>query len=165
MHSILVLSDIHGDIDTLNLILEKENYDYVFFLGDAIDYYWKEENKEVIDKLSNISKILFSVKGNCDNFHTPYNNPLIQRITIDNINYVLTHGMLYNKYTVGDYDIYIEGHTHKSKIIKENNKIIINPGSISKPRGNTYKSYIIIKNNIIYLKDIYGNIIETTKIR
>ena len=47
MHSILVLSDIHGDIDTLNLILEKENYDYVFFLGDAIDYYWKEENKEV----------------------------------------------------------------------------------------------------------------------
>lgn len=58
MHSILVLSDIHGDIDTLNLILEKENYDYVFFLGDAIDYYWKEENKEVIDKLSNISKIL-----------------------------------------------------------------------------------------------------------
>lgn len=30
MHSILVLSDIHGDIDTLNLILEKENYDYVF---------------------------------------------------------------------------------------------------------------------------------------
>ena len=85
MHSILVLSDIHGDIDTLNLILEKENYDYVFFLGDAIDYYWKEENKEVIDKLSNISKILFSVKGNCDNFHTPYNNPLIQRITIDNI--------------------------------------------------------------------------------
>lgn len=53
MHSILVLSDIHGDIDTLNLILEKENYDYVFFLGDAIDYYWKEENKEVIDKLSN----------------------------------------------------------------------------------------------------------------
>ena len=85
MHSILVLSDIHGDIDTLNLILEKENYDYVFFLGDAIDYYWKEENKEVIDKLSNISKILFSVKGNCDNFHTSYNNPLIQRITIDNI--------------------------------------------------------------------------------
>lgn len=97
--------------------------------------------------------------------HIPYNNPLIQRITINNINYVLTHGMLYNKDTVGDYDIYIEGHTHKSKIIKENNKIIINPGSISKPRGNTYKNYIIIKNNIIYLKDIYGNIIETTKIK
>ena len=72
---------------------------------------------------------------------------------------------IYNKDNVGDDDIYIEGHTHKSKIIKENNKIIINPGSISKPRGNTYKSYIIIKNNIIYLKDIYGNIIETTKIK
>ena len=34
MHSILVLSDIHGDIDTLNLILEKENYDYVKINGD-----------------------------------------------------------------------------------------------------------------------------------
>ena len=75
-----------------------------------------------------------------------------------------TNNYILNLLNIKDENIHIITEC-KEKIIKENNKIIINPGSISKPRGNTYKNYIIIKNNIIYLKDIYGNIIETTKIK
>ena len=171
MHSILVLSDIHGDIDTLNLILEKENYDYVFFLGDAIDYYWKEENKEVIDKLSNISKILFSVKGNCDNFEIDgifnFGLTYIRNITINDKKVTLTHGHIYNRTNLPEEcgQIFLSGHTHVGSIEKIGDRIIANPGSISKPRGGSSRSYIILDEECIVLKKLNGEVIKKVELK
>ena len=52
------------------------------------------------------------------------------------------------------------GHTHVGAIEKIGDKIIANPGSISKPRGGSCKSYIIIDEENIILKKLDGEIIK-----
>ena len=59
----------------------------------------------------------------------------------------------------------MSGHTHVGNIEKINGKIIANPGSISKPRGGTKKSYLIIDENDIELKTLEGETIKTVKIK
>ena len=43
-------------------------------------------------------------------------------------------------------------------------RIIANPGSISKPRGGTNKSYIILDEESIQLKKLNGELIKKVKI-
>ena len=56
------------------------------------------------------------------------------------------------------------GHTHVGTIEKVGNRIIANPGSISKPRGGTKKSYLIIDDEKIELKELNGEIIKCVKV-
>ena len=49
-------------------------------------------------------------------------------------------------------------------IEKMGDRIIANPGSISKPRGGTKKSYLIIDEEKIELKELNGELIKTLKI-
>ena len=56
------------------------------------------------------------------------------------------------------------GHTHVGMIEKMGDRIIANPGSISKPRGGTKKSYLIIDEEKIELKELNGELIKTLKI-
>ncbi|AFZ70069.1 putative phosphoesterase [Caldisphaera lagunensis DSM 15908] len=60
---ILLISDIHGNIEPFNEIVKNENFDEVLFLGDAVDYGPKPA--EVIDKLKELGAK--SVLGNHDN--------------------------------------------------------------------------------------------------
>ena len=61
-------------------------------------------------------------------------------------------------------DIFLFGHTHVGTIEKVGNRIIANPGSISKPRGGTKKSYLIIDDEKIELKELNGEIIKCVKV-
>lgn len=68
-----------------------------------------------------------------------------------------SHERYLNESIAGDYvkqfrddgrfvsDVYLFGHTHIPYIIKNNNFIVANPGSISYPREVEYPSYIIIE--------------------
>ncbi|MGC8572757.1 MAG: metallophosphoesterase [Caldisphaera sp.] len=60
---ILLLSDIHGNIESLKEIINKENFDYAYFIGDAVDY--GPRPAEVVEKLKEIGAN--SVLGNHDN--------------------------------------------------------------------------------------------------
>lgn len=60
---ILLISDIHGNIESLKEIINNENFDHVYFIGDAVDY--GPRPAEVIDKLKEIGAD--SVLGNHDN--------------------------------------------------------------------------------------------------
>lgn len=60
---ILLISDIHGNIESFNEIIKNENFDEVLFLGDAVDY--GPNPAEVIDKLKEVG--VKSVLGNHDN--------------------------------------------------------------------------------------------------
>lgn len=91
---------------------------------------------------------LYICKGNNDFA----NLPRILNITIDNIRFTMTHGNI-NHYAyspeslvelLDEYpaDVICFGHTHVPYLHKENNYMIINPGSLSLgrmyPRKNTY---------------------------
>ena len=74
-------------------------------------------------------------------------------IYIIEITYQKTHGK-----------IFLFGHTHVGMIEKIGDRIIANPGSISKPRGGTRKSYLIIDEEKIELKDLNGEIIRQIQV-
>ena len=61
-------------------------------------------------------------------------------------------------------DIFLFGHTHVGTIEKIGSKIIANPGSISKPRGGTNKSYIVIDETKIELKTLPGDTLKSLKL-
>ena len=61
-------------------------------------------------------------------------------------------------------DIFLYGHTHVGIIEKIGDKIIANPGSISKPRGGTKKSYLVIDEEKIELKSLAGEFIKSLKL-
>ncbi|MEM0121295.1 MAG: metallophosphoesterase family protein [Thermoprotei archaeon] len=60
---ILVFSDIHANIHALNVLLEKERFDEVVFLGDAVDYGTRPA--ETVDALRSLNP--HRVMGNHDN--------------------------------------------------------------------------------------------------
>ena len=166
----MIISDIHGGIDELNKVLEifiKERCEKLIILGDLFNYGIDLNRKDIINRLNSLKNDIIYVKGNCDNniSDIQFDCPYTKEIKIENKNTLLTHGHLYNnEYLLkSNYDIIISGHTHVSNIEYIHDKLFLNPGSISKPRKGE-KSFIIINNNEIYLKDLNGNIVLKKKI-
>lgn len=170
---VMVISDIHGNIECLNKALEmynKEKADNLVILGDFAGYYFSSGDFEVAEILNNMAGSIIAVKGNCDsdninkilNFDLAY----IKDININNIPTTITHGHIYNRNNLPSDcgKIFLYGHTHCGFIEKQRNIIIANPGSISKPRSGSAKSYIIIDEEKIFLKNLNGEIIKQIKI-
>ena len=70
----------------------------------------------------------------------------------------ITHGHVYNRYNVPNlpYDIYIQGHTHVP-VMEYGDKLYLNPGSITRPRGTCGKTYILYDNGDFSLKSVDDN--------
>lgn len=154
---ILVLSDSHGKTNLMHKIILKEKADMILHLGDT--YADFEEIRDIYDIPS------YGVKGNVDYYS---NGPSYDIIEVLNKKIFITHGheyrvkrnieFLLSKASEFDADIVLYGHTHISSII-EGNVFVMNPGSISEPRSETYPSYGIINikksettGNIIFVK-------------
>ena len=166
---LLIVSDIHGGYEELLKITKNEVFDKLIILGDLFSYgysYDKENEENIINLLEKYKNKLIILKGNCDtlvNYEIlglnafeiitlPFNNSLIS----------FTHGNKYKKGFLPEYhgNIFISGHTHVPVIEKQNDIIYANPGSISKPRNGSYKSYLIFDNNKLILKTIDKIIIK-----
>lgn len=166
----MIISDIHGGIDELNKVLEiyfNEEFDKLIILGDLFNYGIDLNRNKIINKLNLLKDNILFVRGNCDYnldnilFDTPY----MLEININNNKVLLTHGYLYSMdYLLGsNYNIIISGHTHVADIIREHDKLFLNPGSITKPRKGE-KSFIVIKDNEVYLKNLDNKILLQKKI-
>lgn len=170
----LVASDIHGSYHYASKIVDiinDEQIDKIILLGDL--YYHGPRNNlpleynpmEVCKLLNSLKDKIIAVKGNCDaevdemisdfSFNQDIN------ILINNKKIMFTHG---HKYNIDNYpddiDVLIYGHFHTGFIKEKEGKLFINSGSLSLPKNNTLNSYLIIDNNVIYLKDINNNIIQ-----
>ena len=166
---LLILSDIHGDYKALDKIINQETVDELIILGDLFSYgynYKKEEEKNITNLLERYKNKLILIKGNCD-LHINYEILNIKAFDIITLSYnnhqvTFTHGDKYKKGFMPSYhgDIFISGHTHIPSIIKENNIIYANPGSISLPRHGAPKSYLIFDNDKLMLKTIDNKIIK-----
>ena len=113
---------------------------------------------------------IIAVKGNCDNSEIEgifnFSLAYIRNITVNNTKITLTHGHIYNRNNLPEEcgQIFLYGHTHIGTIEKIGDRIIANPGSISKPRGGSSKSYIIIDEENIILKKLGGDVIRKINI-
>lgn len=166
---VMCISDIHGGIDNLNRAIEKyreETCEKLIILGDFSSYYHSSTDFEVAEILNNMASSIIAVKGNCDSSYQEelfnFRLGIIKTIVVNEKKITITHGHIYNRNNLPENcgDIFLSGHTHVGMIEKIGDKIIANPGSISKPRGGTNKSYIIINEESIQLKKINGELIK-----
>lgn len=142
---IVVFSDSHRDIASMNRILQKENPDLIFHLGDL---------ERDCCKLDTNARIL-KVRGNCDHGSDEVTERFIEFGTLK---ILLTHGHEYGvKGGVHRLESYAKeigatvalyGHTHKQYLHKDSNLITMNPGVPS-------KSYGVIISDGSNLEDIY----------
>ena len=163
---IMFISDIHGDVEDLKIVSDiyrKEKVDKVIVLGDVYGFF--DNDDELEDVLLSFQNIIM-LKGNCDSdldcmtsripFYEYYYDELFSK------KFYCSHGNKYNimRYPSVEFDVLVSGHTHIGMIEKYDNKLFLNPGSIGKPRGESCKSFLLIDNNSIYLRDLDNNTIE-----
>ena len=160
---VLIVSDIHGNYNNLNKVInDNTGFDYLLILGDILSSYCGED---IINLLNSYNTKIIAVRGNCDNMNIEKLDFSLENYfvvtPIDNKLFFLTHGHLYDRHSdLGvDYDVYLQGHTHVPMMIEENNKLYLNPGSITLPRGGSIKSYILYESGVFYLKSVDDNTI------
>ena len=166
----MIISDIHGGINELNKVLDiyaKEHCSKLLILGDLFDYGFSITRNDVVNRLNAMRDSIIAVSGNCDNSITDmlFDMPYINKINLNNKKIILTHGHLYDKsYLLNlDANIILTGHSHMASIESINNKIFINPGSISKSRRGD-NSFAIIDENKVTIRNLNNEIIEEISI-
>ena len=166
----MVISDIHGGISNLNKVLDiykAENCNKLLILGDLFDYLFDINREDIINRLNLMSNSIIAVRGNCDyNINgLLFEMPIYNEIILNDKKIFLTHGHSFDKqYLLNtDSDFILTGHTHVPIIDEIENKIFINPGSITKSRMGD-NSFSIITENIISIRNLNNEIIMELKI-
>ena len=176
----MVISDIHGSLFYLKKVIEifeKNNYDKILILGDEL-YHGprnplpKEYNpKETAELLNRYKNKIIAVRGNCDSEvdQMVLNFPITadyNMIFLENKKIFMTHGHIYNidnPLPMADGDIMMYGHFHIPMIKKKDERIFLNPGSISLPKENNPNSFGVFENGSFYIKDMEENILNEIK--
>lgn len=174
---ILICSDIHGDIECTKKVIDAfdiEGADRIIILGDILyhgprndlpDHY---APKEVIKLLNSYSDKIFALCGNCDAevdamvLDFAINQGFIHT-DFDGIPVMLTHGHKHNTEHPDELkkgEILLHGHTHIPKIQHfGDGNVYINPGSVTIPKENNPKSYLIYSDGVFTVKDFDGNML------
>lgn len=146
----LVCSDIHGDEKAFSTIIRlKEDLgcEAIISAGD----FCPTSEMEVMAYNTDF----ITVMGNCDRYHSLS----LLSAPRDFIRFdfgvrkaVITHGDHYQSYQfqLEDGDIFISGHTHRSRLEKDGEIIFLNPGSPTRPRDGV-KSFAILDEKGIFL--------------
>lgn len=169
----LVISDIHGDLTSVEFLQElnkKENFDKILLLGDVL-YHGPRNDlpkgynpKGCIKILNEIKDKILCIKGNCDAevdqmvLEFKINDYL--DLNINGLKAHLEHGHHLDLYN-GKSDIILSGHTHIPVLEKENDVIHLNPGSISIPKNGSKRDFAIWNDNNITIYDMDMNIVKT----
>ena len=131
-----VFSDTHGSLRNLSAAkaLLPEDIDAVLHLGDFAS------------DAAEISRVFsvpcYAVRGNCDAMWDPSDSPQKRVLTFEGTRVLMTHG---NRY-YSTYELFLAaeeehcgavlfGHTHRQLMTCEGNVLVLNPGSLSFPRG------------------------------
>ena len=164
---IMIASDIHGDAECARKLIEhykKSNADRLLLLGDIL-YHGPRNDlpqgyapKEVISLLNELKNEIISVRGNCDAevdqmvLDFPFISNVYSYINADGVEIFATHGHTYNMQTIKDLKkgaVLLHGHTHIPAAVPfGDDNVYINPGSVSIPKENSPKSYIILENGV-----------------
>ncbi|MCX7843694.1 MAG: metallophosphoesterase [Clostridia bacterium] len=144
---ILVISDTHGETDKAEEVVRKHNdIDLIIHLGD----YFRDAQK-IASEFPHIP--VEYIYGNSDFMIGDV--PSEKLLEYEGKRIFITHGhrysvkwdyeKLHRKAIETEADILMFGHTHISELIRAENYLILNPGSISDSRGETGESYAIVE--------------------
>ena len=175
----LVVSDIHGSIDSAERIIEKflgNECDKILLLGDILYHGHRNDlpksyaPKEVISLLNQYKDKIVAIQGNCDaevdQMVLSFKIHKEKVITHKGHKVLLTHGHHINYLSPTDkkVDAILHGHTHIIKVDKVNNQTYVNIGSITLPKENSKRCYGILENNVISIYSIDDKLIISEKL-
>lgn len=138
---LVLFSDVHGN----DFMLER----IMLFNPDADHFLSMGDSELTMDYLLDLD--IIGVKGNYPRDPgVDYDHILM----VNNKKILMTHGHKYGvqrglnklikKAIEEEIDIVLFGHTHVAEVIKYNNIILLNPGSVYRSRGRNYPSYCIM---------------------
>ena len=171
----LIASDIHGSSYYCEKLVEAFNYekaDLLVILGDILYHGPRNElpegyaPKKVIEILNRIKNEILCVRGNCDTEvdQMVLDFPVLADysfIVADGLRIFATHGHNYNLSKLpplSSGDILLHGHTHVCTVEEFGDKnFYINPGSVSIPKENTPKGYILYENRCFSFRRLDGS--------
>ena len=178
----LIASDIHGDAECTEKLIERyreSGAEKIILLGDIL-YHGPRNDlpsgyapKKVIEMLNSMKDELLCVRGNCDTEvdQMVLSFPMLADyayLCADGLTFFATHGHNYNTEKLPPLkkgDILLHGHTHipACEPFGDGN-LYVNPGSVSIPKENSAKSYIIYDNRTLNYFDIDGKLYKTVNL-
>ena len=177
---VVIASDLHGSgyyAQKVKDIFLKEQGGLLVLLGDIYNHGPRNPfpkdyaPMQVAEVLNSLKDRLLVIKGNCDSevdtLISEFDFSDFSQIFVDGLKITLTHGHKFNKDNMpaNAGDVMCYGHFHTGFIDKVGDVIVANAGSISLPKDGTAHSYLTIEDNIITLKNIDGNILNSKKIK
>ena len=173
-----VASDIHGSAQYCRQMLEafeREKADRMLLLGEILyhgprnDLPGKYDPKEVITLLNERKNDILCVRGNCDTEvdQMVLEFPIMAEYALIEAGERMvfaTHGHHFHKKALPplhDGDILLHGHTHVSALEQIGKIIYANPGSVSIPKENTPRGYILMEGEHLTWKTLDGTVYRT----
>lgn len=170
----MIASDIHGSAYYCRLLLDeykKSGASRLILLGDILyhgprnDLPRDYEPKQVISMLNGIKDQIYCVRGNCD---TEVDQMVLEfpvladygLVLVDGLTIYITHGHIYHKDhlpPIQKGDILLHGHTHILTAEREGDITILNPGSVSIPKGGNPPTYGVLEDQVFSILDFEGN--------
>ena len=178
MARILIASDIHGDANTAERLIEiykASGAEKLLLLGDIL-YHGPRNDlpagyapKKVIELLNPLKNEILAVRGNCDTEvdQMVLSFPILADyayLSFDGLRIFATHGHKFNTDALPPLakgDILLHGHTHvpACRTHTENSGpryTYLNPGSLSIPKESSPKSYILYENGVFSFRTLDG---------
>lgn len=170
-------SDIHGSAYYCKKMLEayeREGAYRLVLLGDLL-YHGPRNDlpmgyapKEVIAMLNQYKDVIYNVRGNCDaevdqmvlDFPVMADYAMLE---IEGQSLYLSHGHIYHEDNLPPLkkgDIFVHGHTHLLRAERIGDHMILNPGSVSIPKGGNPNTYAILENKRFIIKALDGTAVK-----
>ncbi len=174
---LLIASDIHGDIESAERIIElfkEERCDKLLLLGDLLYFGPRNQltdsyNPQAVIKLLNqYKRDILAVRGNCDAEvdQMVLDFPIMADycyLLLDGLSVFATHGhhhTMDNPPPLRKGEILLHGHTHVIKCVEFGDEnYYLNPGSPTYPKEGNPKTYMIYENRCFTVKELNGSII------
>lgn len=170
-------SDIHGSAYYCRKLLEAYRCSgaaRLILLGDLLyhgprnDLPREYAPGEVIAMFNDLKKEIVAVRGNCeaevDQMVLEF--PVLADyaiLALNGLTFFATHGHVYheeNMPPIQDGDILIHGHTHLLKAERVGEHYILNPGSVSIPKGGNPATYAVLEDTAFKILDFDGNVVK-----
>ncbi|CAH0539033.1 phosphodiesterase [Vibrio marisflavi] len=180
MNAIFFAADIHGSLPAATKLLsafEASGASQLVLLGDILNHGPRNsvpvgyDPAEVANKLNEYSDRIIAVRGNCD---SEVDQMLLDFPMMVDYSWLLlesgkrmfiTHGHIYNmdnRPKLAEGDILVCGHTHIPVAERYHDIYVINPGSITFPRGYSKASYAIYSQGAFKVMSFDGKVVLST---
>ena len=170
-------SDIHGSAWYCRRLLEeyrRSAAERLILLGDILyhgprnDLPREYAPKEVIAMLNEIKDEIYAVRGNCEAEvdQMVLDFPVMADygvFVLNGLTFYATHGHVFNQDHLPPMkagDILLHGHTHLLKADRIGDYYVLNPGSVSIPKGGNPATYAILQDRLFQILDFDKNVVR-----